>query len=472
MSSITTIDLQLDTKLLLGRTPWSLEEIRGATQAYVERMLSDLAIPSQVKLSLEMAPAPAGFRVLINDVAARLRRLPKPETPTTNSELVEQICTAIFENRELLITSGVVAEIRASKNGYQHLSREHFTQYLRLLVRYCFRADRQTDAADASADLETAWAPEDCFESAIASLDNLQVILHFSQDAPPMALGDQMPPVQDSLFQEFGVRVPNIVLKDNPLLKDSEWRLQIHDLTLPTFESLEEDVVWKITGLLRRNVASFIAHRVTEFELGMLQVSNTEYLALLRTGVTTLRITRVARELVREGLSIASLRPLLHGLLDARSSITLNPGTDLVFLPHAVSARMMGPNSYGYDNAIWVECVRRHYRKLLILNYLSGSPAGAFALDSKIAERAEEAAQRPLADAEAAQIVDAITHAVETATAGPRYVILTSAAARGTIRRLIEIELPDVAVLSYQELGPAAAPLPLLGTIALAEAGA
>jgi type III secretion protein V len=148
----------------------------------------------------------------------------------------------------------------------------------------------------------------------------------------------------------------------------------------------------------------------------------------------------VLRRLVEERVSIRPLREILEALA-----------------LHAPTEK---------DPLQLTELVRAALRRQITYSHATGGQLGAFLVDPSVEETVREAIQRTasgtylaLAPDVARDIVEAAR--AELADAAPPIVVLTQADVRRFLRRLLETELPDVTVLSYQELVPEVVVQPL-----------
>jgi type III secretion protein V len=142
----------------------------------------------------------------------------------------------------------------------------------------------------------------------------------------------------------------------------------------------------------------------------------------------------MSRRLVEEGISLRNLPDILGALAE--------------WAPH------------DRDPVVLTERVRAALRRTITHRYAGDSGTlAAYLLDPMIEDAIRDAVQKTATGSYLAlepqlsqDIVAAVGRAVGPAAAGA--VVLTGAEIRRYVRRLIETEHPNLAVLSYQELSP------------------
>ena len=201
-----------------------------------------------------------------------------------------------------------------------------------------------------------------------------------------------------------------------------------------------------------------VARRATEL-LGLQEVQSMleqlerAYPAVVRNvtpkPVSLPLLTEVLRRLVEERVSIRPLREILEAL-----SV------------HAPTER---------DPVQLTELVRASLRRQLTHRHAPGGTLAVYTVDGMVEDSVRDAIQRTAGGTYLALPPDQARDIIESArrTLGPleptRQVVLTQRDVRRFLRRLLEVELPDVTVLSYQELAPEVnvQPLGQLGVVGL-----
>jgi type III secretion protein V len=192
---------------------------------------------------------------------------------------------------------------------------------------------------------------------------------------------------------------------------------------------------------VRRRAHDFVGLQEVQTMLEQLERA---YPALVRNvvpkPVPLVLLTDVLRRLVEEGVSIRPLREILEALAI-----------------HAPGEK---------DPVALTEAVRGALRRQITHLHARAGVLAVYLVDPDIEQLIRDAIQRTatgsylaLAPSAARDILDAVRRA--TADAQGKVVLVTQSDVRRFLRRLIEVELPDLVVLSYQELDPAVTVQPL-----------
>ena len=169
----------------------------------------------------------------------------------------------------------------------------------------------------------------------------------------------------------------------------------------------------------------------------------------------------LVRAVVPKPVSLALLADILRRLVEEQVSI--RPLREILetLAVHAPNER---------DPLTLTELVRAGLRRSITHRRSVDGVLAAFTLDSLIEEAVREAIQRSAAGSYLALPPDMardIISAVQRETEGaPAPVVLTQADVRRFVRKLVEIDVPQAVILSYQELAPEATVQPL-GRIAI-----
>jgi type III secretion protein V len=195
-----------------------------------------------------------------------------------------------------------------------------------------------------------------------------------------------------------------------------------------------------VEEVVRRRAHELVGLQETQTMLDQLERA---YPALVRNvvpkPVTLPLLADILRRLVEEGVSIRPLREILEAL-----AIHATAEKDPVALTEAVRGALRRPITH------------RHTR---------GGVVAVHLLDPLIEDTVRDAIQRTATGSYLAlppdlarDIVAAVGRALSSATSP---IVLTQSDVRRFVRRLLENELPEVTVLSYQELDPAVTVQPL-----------
>jgi type III secretion protein V len=300
-------------------------------------------------------------------------------------------------------------------------------------------------------------------------------------------LEEHVPAVRDALFLDLGLAVPGVRVRESPGLEAHGFVVSVQEVPVARGEIPSGHVLALDTpGLAREpgaaqparggphggaclldrrlagpaghgrrhqvvTPAAFVARalhisisrRATEL-LGLQEVQSMleqlerAYPAVVRNvtpkPVPLPLLTEVLRRLVEERVSIRPLREILEAL-----SV------------HAPAER---------DPVQLTELVRASLRRQLTHRHAPAGTLAVFTVDGLIEDSVRDAIQRTAGGTYLALPPDQARDIIEAArrTLSPlsptRQVVLTQRDVRRFLRRLLEVELPDVTVLSYQELAP------------------
>lgn len=271
------------------------------------------------------------------------------------------------------------------------------------------------------------------------------------------------PKLKFYLSQKTGVLFPPLELRAEGTLKDSA-RYQIALWEVPMMEATLQDTN-PVESLLRQLAQTLKIH-AKEF-LGIQEVQDrlrsleTQYPDLVRETVpkwiTVQRLTEVLQRLAEEGVPIKDLRSILQ--------------------------QLAGRPSEDQDTVTLTEQVRLGLKRTLSLMYANRQNClFAFSLDPQVEEEIRSGIRRQgqqcylvLSPERMQELAEQFRREVENKDRihrlkeSGRPVILTQGELRRYVRKLIELALPEVPVLAYEELDPAIK-LKSLGTLGTAPA--
>jgi len=260
------------------------------------------------------------------------------------------------------------------------------------------------------------------------------------------AFAQMLSRLRERLFAELGLSLPVVRLRaPAPGLGETSFVVRLNDVPvgrgeLPrsAWDAAAETIGDTILTLLRRHGHELFGLEETQNLLDALERTHP---ALVREVVPKLIspvvLTDVLRRLVEEGISLRNLRDILGALAE------------------------WAPRER--DPVALTEHVRGALRRAI--TYRHAGEAGvlaAYLLDPLIEDAVRGAVQKTSAGSYLAlepelsrEIIAALGRAI--GPGGPNgAVLVTGAEIRRYVRRLIEVDLPDLAVLSYQELVPEA----------------
>jgi type III secretion protein V len=252
-----------------------------------------------------------------------------------------------------------------------------------------------------------------------------------------------VPRLRERLFAELGLPLPSVRLRPGtPGLEGGRFVIRLNEVPLARGEIAPER--WNAAGEELGDAVLALLRRYGH-ELFGLEEAQALLDALERTHPTLVRevipklvspvlFTDIARRLVEEGISLRNLKDILGALAE--------------WAPHE------------RDPVALTEHVRAALRRVITHRYAGdGGALAAYLLDPMIEDAIRESVQKTptgsylaLEPQLSSDIVAAVGRAVGPGAAGA--VLLTGAEIRRYVRRLIETEHPNLAVLSFQELSP------------------
>jgi type III secretion protein V len=252
--------------------------------------------------------------------------------------------------------------------------------------------------------------------------------------------------VRELTFRELGVPLPVCRISHTDTLPERHVVLSIYEVPALVFvidpevedAGVAEHVVDRVLVILRARAADFLGIAETQVLLDQLeQIAPATVRQVVPKPVTVTLLADILRRLVEEGVSVRDLK----GILEALSQVA----------------------TIDKDPLNLAEFVRAQMRRTLTHQLTAGNrQLAVHLLDAHIEDAIRGAISRTgggsfltLAPAAGRDIVSAVQRAFESGApgAGPR-VILTQPDVRRFVKKLIELDLPDVRVVSYAELLP------------------
>ena len=320
-----------------------------------------------------------------------------------------------------------------------------------------------------------------------------------SDEQDSQLIADLLPQLRDALYLETGIRFPGVRVTANVRgLAERSFRLRIKDVPVhesqvrvdglfalapasrvarcgvrgdPTSHPIgdgeiavvkesDRDVL-EAAGIVVWSPAGFIALRIA----GILRKNAGQFIGVQETSEMLERLEQVYPALVREVvpklISLQQLVDVLRRLVDERICIR-----DLKSILEALAEH----GSYENDGVVLTEKVRAALSLQIAHAYAGiGGDLPVVLLDPIVEETIGDAIHATrggsylaLAPEVSRTIIDSVLHTLGPALeAGTRPTIITTAAIRRYFRKLIEHDLPDVPVLSFEELPPDLAISPL-----------
>jgi type III secretion protein V len=254
-----------------------------------------------------------------------------------------------------------------------------------------------------------------------------------------------VPRLRERLFAELGLPLPAVRLRPGtPGLEGGRFVIRLNEVPLARGEiapgrwsAASDELGEAVMALLRRYGHELFGLEEAQALLDALERTHpTLVREVIPKLVSPVLFTDIARRLVEEGISLRNLKDILGALAE--------------WAPHE------------RDPVALTEHVRAALRRVITYRYAGdGGALAAYLLDPMIEDAIRESVQRTptgsylaLEPQLSSDIVAAVGRAVGPGAAGA--VLLTGAEIRRYVRRLVETEHPNLAVLSFQELAPEA----------------
>ncbi|MDR4484513.1 MAG: FHIPEP family type III secretion protein [Nitrospirales bacterium] len=224
---------------------------------------------------------------------------------------------------------------------------------------------------------------------------------------------------------------------------------------LTTWDSRGYAVV-AMSAAIRHAAAALVNRSLYQLYILRLREFSPDLVSVLESAVEPDFVVQVLRELLAEEISIRDLSSVLEGVLELRSTINVDMSKYIVFSPptggvfpdlNRRSASDLLPTDYA-------EFIRARLKRYISHKYTRGVNTLVVYL---MHPHSEELLAKPndLNVASETAIIKAVREEIgllPTTTQSP--VILTTMEVRRRLRKLVSLEFPHLAVLSYQELSP------------------
>jgi type III secretion protein V len=350
------------------------------------------------------------------------------------SEIAEQV---LAQPRALALSSALLA-LLALVPGLPALPFLALAAILGLVVHQIVRRGRNTETT-------ASWSPSRADEEPelLAPL-SLDLSPAFRKQAKTRLGEDLLPKLRREFFAERGIPIATVRIRQSADLPAGAYAVRLHEAVVATGQVPLDGV----PGNPEEAIADHFLHALRRHGHLLVSVEETQVLLdrLARTH------PNLVRELVPKVVSPMVLAEILQCLA--------KEGVSLRYLACVLSALAKRAPLHG-DAAELAETVRASLQPQMTSKF--AGPDGkvpVFLLDPTIEETLREAVQKTESGSFLAlepqlgrDVVESVGRAV-TGVETP--VIMTTADIRRHLRRLIENDLPQVAVLSYQELLPEA----------------
>jgi len=311
------------------------------------------------------------------------------------------------------------------------------------------------------------------------------------KDKQGLTFIDQMiPKMRHSLYQDLGVRFPGVhVRTDSPTLAGDEYSIYLNEvpivrgkimlhylLTNETEETLQR---YNVPFVVSKNTAGMPALWVDEKYKEILERAQIKFWKSLQ--VMILHLSKFYRQYAHEFLGIQEVRAILEfvekSFPDLVKEVTrlvpLQKLTDIFrrLVQEQISIKDLRTilealsewSQTEKETVLLTEYVRSSLKRYISYKYSLGkSTLSAYQMDPEIEDMVRGSIKQTSAGSYLALDTDAVqmilntvrNSVVPTPPGGQPPVLLTTLDVRRYVKKLIEVEFPDLAVMSYQEVVP------------------
>lgn len=250
----------------------------------------------------------------------------------------------------------------------------------------------------------------------------------------------------DRLDWDLGLPVVPPTVTIDPLLNRGEMRVWLNDLrwppiALPPAERAPERadfIAAQTLDIARRNAGSLLGIDAVRSLLDRLHDAAPTLVEAVERRFDPPVLTWILRGLLDDQVSVRDLHTVLESLMSVEGSRS--------------SALALGDRITSRDVTVWSDWIRADLRRQI--TYRHAGAGGALTVDllaPELEARFAAVDVERLRDEERDALLQPV-YARQRETSPPT--ILTSSEVRPILQQLIALELPDVAVLAYQELDP------------------
>ena len=540
ISGQVEISVELSSFLKRFTVPASDDEksFESSLRDYLKELTMNLAIPGEISLRIGLFPGDSetnSFAVTINGQRCRLPLPTEVKQNATPRELAKLVAAGVYQNRELCLTASQSEQVLnqwLSDSGRavtdSGIVPAEFHQCLLELLRRGFGINRVENLlAESNKQAPTGDGANTELSDRIRESNDVAIKVflgkkQFASVQNPARDGDVAADdqsihelfslMQDGLFYELGLVLPDVVLEADDSLEDNEFQFQVNDLRLLPVAGLEQNqilvnetverlsllnvtgdkaanpanrtesaivrtgkgateicrnaglttwgsagfIVLSLSETIRKNAGNLLTTEVVEFMMNQLGQSFPALLSNTEARFSLVKLARVLRDLLDEEISIRDLREILEGLLSINGATTTDLSKYIVFFPYTLNLCLLrgGGTAENLNSSDYSNCVRTFMKRYISHKYSRGNNTlPVYLIHPEIEARINEIDKQPLKTEEHDKLIRSVTNEVQYSPTNTP-VILTSIEGRKLLRNLIEKEFPWLAVLSYQELAP------------------
>jgi flagellar biosynthesis component FlhA/Tfp pilus assembly protein PilF len=463
-----------------------------------------------------LAIPPTDCQNVLNAVKEALREARRPALVVTDKEIrpfVRQLVALDFPGIPVLASRELGAELRSREMPQIEW------EYQRSAERASVARPASPEQKDARDSKRQGINQREASETAGKAAESVRVTVFVGEKAlerfgerGEQQIAERFGVMQDGLFEELGVFVPDARLEKDSSLAEAEFRFQINELLLPVKAGLKEGeylidetanrlallkieaktavnpsngteaaivgdrkardtcarfglntwdsaayLVLELSEEIRKHAALFQTLAATGFILDGLQSLRPRLVEAAVTRFGLENLSKILRDLLNEEISIRDLRSILEGLLSINGVTNADVSEFIVFFHGADNlCPVLGAGSLSdLTTEDYAEAVRTTLKRYISYKYTKGGGTlPVYLLDRKIETRLARIPAQPLSMKESQQLVEAVRRQTPAAAAARASVLLTTSDVRKTLYTLLAGELPRISVLSYQELSP------------------
>lgn len=318
--------------------------------------------------------------------------------------------------------------------------------------------------------------------------------------------------MQDGLFYELGIVVPDVIVTLDSTLADHEFRFQLNELASSRWDGLKQDeflvnetvsrleqlkfkgraktnpasgdefsiietratrdacqkaglTIWDsadylvlaLSAEIRKKAAAFQTHVATQYMIDSLRPGFPSLVDTALSRFSKEQIGLILKELLDEEISIRDLRSILEILLSVNGVTDVDMSDFVIFYLHVDNlCPVSQPGPQGeLTVAEYADLVRASLKRYISHKYTRG--AGTlivYLLDRQIEKRLSKFGAQGVTSQERYRLIEAVRSEVHGPPVILNPVFLTSFKTRKPLHKLLAQEFPRLAVISYQELSP------------------
>ncbi|MEA2163155.1 MAG: hypothetical protein QOK37_1282 [Thermoanaerobaculia bacterium] len=226
---------------------------------------------------------------------------------------------------------------------------------------------------------------------------------------------------------------------------------------LTTWEPLAY-VMLVLAAAVRKRAASFQTVAVTHYMLDKLEQAFPDLIRAAMARFEVDQIAHVLQHLLEEEISIRDLRGILEGILSVNGTLDVDLSRFVVLSCHTDNLFPVGRDRELGDltAADYADAARTALKRYITFKYgQTGSSLHAYLLNPDIENRIRSAGNKPLTATEIEKLKAALRNEIRSLPSNtPPPALLTNIDVRRATRMLIAGEFPQLPVLTYQELSP------------------